>query len=163
VTILSEVFVSDQTSSLFAVDARNGRVIYGYKGACALPMGSIALTLCQGIAGAVTSMAPSPAGLISTALDRYARVHSTYPPPAEAGQPQNNKGTVLEKVYLKSVPTCVVWDEVAGEDADGMLRDGAAADSDGSDADDIWEDMQVVGDSEDESKPQIQRRRKGPN
>ena len=28
----SEVFVSDQTSSLFAVDARNGRVIYGYKG-----------------------------------------------------------------------------------------------------------------------------------
>jgi hypothetical protein len=28
----SEVFVSDQTSNLFAVDVRNGRVIYGYKG-----------------------------------------------------------------------------------------------------------------------------------
>lgn len=36
-TLPSEVFVSDQTSSLFAVDARNGRVIYGYKGTpCAL-------------------------------------------------------------------------------------------------------------------------------
>lgn len=144
-----EVFVSDQTSSLFAVDARNGRVIYGYKG----------------IAGAITSMAPSPAGLVSTALDRYARVHSTYPPPAEAGQPQNNKGTVLEKMYLKSIPTCVVWDEVEGEDADhhsdGMRRDGAGADSEGSDAD-VWEGMQVAEDSGDESEPQVHRRRQAP-
>ncbi|KAH9066430.1 hypothetical protein EDB87DRAFT_1679166 [Lactarius vividus] len=141
-----EVFVSDQTSSLFAVDARNGRVIYGYKG----------------IAGAITSMAPSPAGLASTALDRYARVHSTFSPPAEAGQPQNNKGTVLERVYLKSIPTCVVWDEVEGEDADhhsdGMRQDGAGADSEGSDAD-VWEGMQVAEDSGDESEPQVRRRR----
>ncbi|KAI0256903.1 hypothetical protein BJV78DRAFT_316372 [Lactifluus subvellereus] len=71
----NEVFVSDQTSNLFAVDTRNGRVIYGYKG----------------LAGAITSMAPSPAGLASTARDRYARVHSTYPPPSEAGQPQDDK------------------------------------------------------------------------
>jgi ribosome biogenesis protein NSA1 len=28
----SEVFVSDQTSNLFAIDTRKGRVIYGYKG-----------------------------------------------------------------------------------------------------------------------------------
>ena len=108
-------------------------------------------------------MAPSPAGLISTALDRYARVHSTYPPPAEAGQPQNDKGTVQEKVYLKCVPTCVVWDEVAGEEADhgdGMLLDGAGADSDGSDADEIWEGMQVVEDRGDE-RNQVHRRRNG--
>ncbi|KAH9180761.1 hypothetical protein EDB89DRAFT_2122170 [Lactarius sanguifluus] len=115
-----EVFVSDQASSLFAVDARNGRVIYGYKG----------------IAGAITSMAPSPAGLVSTALDRYAR------------------GTVLEKVYLKSIPTCVVWDEVEGEDtdhhSDGMRRDATA---------DVWEGMQVAEDSGDESEPQVHRRR----
>ncbi|KAI9446233.1 hypothetical protein H4582DRAFT_2107980 [Lactarius indigo] len=134
---------------LFAVDARNGRVVYGYKG----------------IAGAVTSMAPSPTGLASTALDRYARVHSTYPPPAEAGQPQHNKGTVLEKVYMKSIPTCVVWDEVAGEDADhhgdGMRQDGAEADSEDSDAD-VWESMQVAEDSGDEGEPQVHRRRKGP-
>jgi ribosome biogenesis protein NSA1 len=109
-------------------------------------------------------MAPSPAGLVSTALDRYARVHSTYPPPAEAGQPQDNKGAVLEKVYLKSVPTCVIWDEVADEDTeqgDGM-RDGVSANADGSDADEIWEGMQVTEDSGDESEPQVNRRRKGP-
>jgi len=73
---------------------------------------------------------------------------------------------VLEKVYLKSIPTCVIWDEVTGEDADhgdGMRRDGGAGtDSDGSDADDIWEGMQVAEDSGDESKPQVHRRRKGP-
>src|ERR1700761_3970371 len=123
------------------------------------------LTRKQCLAGAITSMAPSPAGLVSTALDRYARVHSTYPPPAEAGQPQDYKGTVLEKVYLKSVPTCVVWDEVVGEDADqgdGMRRDGAGADGDGSDADDIWEGMPVAEDSGDESEPEVHRRRKGP-
>ncbi|KAN0140840.1 WD40-repeat-containing domain protein [Lactarius tabidus] len=140
-----EVFASDQTSSLFAVDARNGRVIYGYKG----------------IAGAVTSIAPSPTGLVSTALDRYARVHSTYPPPTEVGQPQDNKGAVLERVYMKSVPTCVIWDEVAGEDADkgdGKLRDDAEVDSD---TDDIWEGMPVAEDSEDEGDSQVHRRRKG--
>ncbi|KAI0283108.1 hypothetical protein BGY98DRAFT_953075 [Russula aff. rugulosa BPL654] len=95
-----EVFVSDQTSNLFAIDIRNGRVIYGYKG----------------IAGAITSMAPSPAGLISTSLDRYARVHSTYPPPPETGQAQDEKGAVLEKVYMRTIPTCVVWDGVTDED-----------------------------------------------
>lgn len=117
----------------------------------------------KGIAGAVTSMAPSPAGLVSTALDRYARVHSTYPPPVEAGQHQDNKGAVLEKVYLKSIPTCVIWDEVAGEGADqgdGMRgRDDAGADSD---EDDIWEDMPVVEDSGDEGETQVHRRQKGP-
>jgi ribosome biogenesis protein NSA1 len=106
-------------------------------------------------------MAPSPTGLVSTALDRYARVHSTYPPPAEAGQPQDNKGAVLEKMYMKSVPTCIIWDEVVGEDADqgdGMRGDDVRADSD---ADDIWEDMQVAEDSGDEGEPQVHRRRKG--
>jgi ribosome biogenesis protein NSA1 len=106
-------------------------------------------------------MAPSPAGLVSTALDRYARVHSTYPPPTEAGQPQDNKGAVLERVYMKSVPTCVIWDEVAGEDADkgdGKLRDDAEVDSD---TDDIWEGMPVAEDSGDEGDSQVHRRRKG--
>jgi ribosome biogenesis protein NSA1 len=107
-------------------------------------------------------MAPSPTELVSTALDRYARVHSTYAPPVEAGQPQDNKGAVLEKVYVKSVPTCVIWDEVTGEDADqgdGMRRDDAGVDSD---ADDIWEGMQAAEDSGDDGEAQVHRRRKDP-
>jgi ribosome biogenesis protein NSA1 len=111
-------------------------------------------------------MAPSPAGLISTSLDRYARVHSTYPPPPEAGQPQDEKGTVLEKVYMKSTPTCVVWDGVTDEDADKgddhrMRPDGSDGSGDSGDDEDVWESMQVAEDSENEGKTQVQRRRTG--
>ena len=98
-------------------------------------------------------MAPSPAGLVSTARDRYARVHSTFPPPAEASQPQDDKGTVLEKVYMKSIPTCVVWDGVTDADADHEMR-GGDRDDDG----DVWEGMQVAEDSEDEREARARRR-----
>jgi len=115
-------------------------------------------------------MSPNPAGLlISTARDRYARVHSTCPPPPEAGQPQDDKGTVLEKVYMKSIPTCVVWDAVTDVDAHdedddhgGTQRDGGGdgeGGDDGDNEDDVWEGMQVVEDSDDESKTRARRRR----
>ena len=116
-------------------------------------------------------MAPSPARLVSTALDRYARVHSTFPPPPEAGQPQDDKGAVLGKVYMKSVPTCVVWDGVANEedvdsDDDNNMRcgggdtNGDSSDDDGDD-ENVWEGMQVAEDSEDEDETQAHRRRTG--
>ena len=57
------------------------------------------------------SLAPSPHGLASSALDRYVRIHSTFPPPTEVGQQQERQGAVLEKIYLKSTPTVVVWDQ----------------------------------------------------
>jgi ribosome biogenesis protein NSA1 len=119
----------------------------------------------QGIAGAITSMAPSPAGLISTSLDRYARVHSAYPPPPEAYQPQDEKGAVLEKVYMKTTPTCVVWDGVTDEDEDDddddRMRQGGGDDNDESgDDEDVWADMPVAEDSESEGQ-QVQRRRTG--
>jgi ribosome biogenesis protein NSA1 len=113
-------------------------------------------------------MAPSPAGLVSTAFDRYARVHSTFPPPAEAGQPQDDKGTVLEKAYMKSIPTCVVWDGVTDEDAvhgddRESHRGGGNANGDSGDEDDedVWEGMRVTEDSEDEDETQTRRRRTG--
>ena len=174
----SEVFVSDQTSNLFAIDTRNGRVVYGYKGNSHTlfspikhVLGVALKSVLQGFAGSITSMAPSPARLVSTALDRYARVHSTFPPPPEAGQPQGDKGAVLEKVYMKSIPTCVVWDGVADEenavnDDDNNMRccdgdeNGGSSDDDVDD-EDVWEGMQVAGDSEDESETQAQRKRTG--
>jgi len=112
-------------------------------------------------------MAPSPAGLVSTASDRYARVHSTFPPPAEAGQPQDDKGTVLEKAYMKSIPTCVVWDGVTDEDAvhdddrEGHRGGNANGDSGDEDDEDVWEGMRVAEDSEDEDETQTRRRRTG--
>ena len=113
-------------------------------------------------------MAPSPAQLVSTALDRYARVHSTFPPPLEAGQPQDDKGAVLEKVYMKSKPTCVVWDGDANEDDaakdddnDVRCDDGDENLDDDEDDEDVWEGMQVAEDSEGEGEAQAQRRRTG--
>jgi ribosome biogenesis protein NSA1 len=119
--------------------------------------------LLQGIAGAITSMAPSPAGLISTSLDRYTRVHSTYPPPPETGQPQDEKGAVLEKVYMKTIPTCVVWDGVTDNDDnddDDRMRPGGDDDDDSGDDEDVWAGMQVTEDGENEGQ-QAQRRRTG--
>ncbi|THH32102.1 hypothetical protein EUX98_g2080 [Antrodiella citrinella] len=89
-----EAFAADQGTNLYAIDLRNGQVTYGYKS----------------IAGAVTSVASSGTYLASTAQDRYLRLHSTFPPPSEIGQQQDNKGEVLDKLYVKSVPTCIVAD-----------------------------------------------------
>jgi ribosome biogenesis protein NSA1 len=97
-------------------------------------------------------------------------VHSTFPPPPEAGQPQDDKGAVLEKVYMKSIPTCVVWDGVEeDEDAynrnDGNMRCGGDENGDSSDGDDddedVWDGMPVAEDSEGEDETQAQRRRTG--
>ena len=88
-----------------------------------------------GISGAITSIAPSPSGMVSTALDRYARVHSVFPPPERAGSHQEQKGKVLEKTYLNSVPTVVVWDQ--------CLSDEPSASPHEQD-DEVWNSMEHV-------------------
>ncbi|KAJ7273661.1 hypothetical protein B0H12DRAFT_1285674 [Mycena haematopus] len=129
-----EVFVSDHGSNLFALDLRNGRAIYSYKG----------------LSGAVTSIAPSPSLVVSTALDRYCRIHTSFPPPLEAGQNQDNKGEVVEKVFMTSIPTVVVWDGVESTtfESEPEVED-----------DDVWDDMENVEDSDDESKERKKRRK----
>ncbi|KAJ7343536.1 hypothetical protein DFH08DRAFT_230202 [Mycena albidolilacea] len=129
-----EVFVSDHGSNLFALDLRNGRVIYSYKG----------------LSGAVTSMASSPSFLVSTALDRYCRIHTSFPPPPEAGQNQDNKGQVVEKVFMTSVPTVVAWDGVEATTSAPVAE---------AEDDDVWDDMENIEDSDDESKGKKRRRK----
>jgi ribosome biogenesis protein NSA1 len=114
----SEVFVSDQTTNLFAVDMCSGRVVYGYEGKFPSSPPVLYFQRHSFLPGIVGVIALSPAGLISTSLDRYAHMRSTYLPPLEAGQPQDEKGTVLEKVYMKSTPTCVVRDGLIEEVVD---------------------------------------------
>ncbi|KAI6036628.1 hypothetical protein BKA83DRAFT_670281 [Pisolithus microcarpus] len=98
-----EAFASDQGSSLFALDLRNGGILYSYK-----------------------------------ALDRYTRIHSTFPPPPVPGKRADERGTTLEKVYMTTVPTVVAWDQreeaEAGEEED----------------ENIWEAMKHVGGSDGE-------------
>ncbi|KAG6337208.1 hypothetical protein ID866_1880 [Astraeus odoratus] len=120
-----EAFVSDQGSNLFALDLRSGGITYSYKG----------------ISGAVSSVSPAPAFLASVALDRYARIHSTIPPPAAAGGQQIAKGTVIEKVYMTAVPTVVVWDQ----------QNAISSDVDGEDDDeDVWEKMKDACESDED-------------
>ncbi|KAG8217475.1 hypothetical protein J3R82DRAFT_5620 [Butyriboletus roseoflavus] len=120
-----EVFVSDQGTNLFALDLRTGGVSYGYKG----------------ISGAVNSLAVAPSCLASMSLDRFARIHSTFPPAAEVGMQQEEKGTVLDKVYMTTVPTVVVWDQSAA----GNLQTTAEEDEG-----DIWEQMKHIGERDQE-------------
>ncbi|KAH9842823.1 uncharacterized protein C8Q71DRAFT_222574 [Rhodofomes roseus] len=129
-----EVFVSDNGSNLFALDLRNGRVIYGYKS----------------IAGAVSSVAHSPSVLASVAQDRFLRLHSTFPPPKEPGQQQEHKGEVLDKLYMKAVPTVVVWDQSA--DASQAVQGAEEAGEEADDDDDVWDAMEDVEDEETEGR-----------
>jgi len=112
----NEVFISDNGSNLFSIDLRNGKIAYGYKG----------------LSGSVNAIAVTPKLLATTALDRFARVNSVCPLPELSGKQQDSRGTVLEKVFTKSIPTCIAWD-------------GAPTTCEGA-YDDIWENMEDVAD-----------------
>ncbi|KAJ3883404.1 hypothetical protein F5051DRAFT_363510 [Lentinula edodes] len=126
---LHEAFVSDSGSNLFALDLRNGRVSYSYKG----------------LAGSVTSIAPSPTFMVSVARDRYCRIHSTFPAPEQPGQQQEHKGEVLEKIFSKSTPTVVVWD---GDHSSTkpIASSQELEEGDGDSDEDVWDNMEEVDD-----------------
>ncbi|KAF9069690.1 hypothetical protein BDP27DRAFT_1325203 [Rhodocollybia butyracea] len=122
-----EAFVSDSGSNLYAVDLRNGRISYSYKG----------------LAGTVTSIAPSPKSMVSVAQDRYCRIHSTFPPPDQPHQQQEHKGEVLENFFTKSIPTAVVWDgnsscvNISSESKESDEEDNG-----------VWDGMEEIDDDE---------------
>lgn len=89
--------------------------------------------------------------MASAANDRYVRIHSTFSPPAREGQNPDRKGDVLEKAYITSVPTVVVWDDTAEE------TKHAPTSIDEQD-DDVWNDMEQVGDSDVETQGKSKRR-----
>lgn len=94
-----------------------------------------------GISGAVNSLAVTPSFLASVSLDRFTRIHSTFPPATEVGKQQEEKGSVLDKVYMTTIPTAVVWDQSAA----GNLHEIAEEDEG-----DIWEQMKHVGERDQE-------------
>uniref|UniRef100_D8PSH8 Ribosome biogenesis protein NSA1 n=1 Tax=Schizophyllum commune (strain H4-8 / FGSC 9210) TaxID=578458 RepID=D8PSH8_SCHCM len=130
-----ELFVSDAGCNLMSLDLRNGHVAYSYKG----------------IAGAVVSMAPAPSLLVSAALDRLVRIHSTFSP--QLGQ-QDRKGEVLQKVFSKSVPTVVAWDQRAVQ-PQTALKDAEEAEEK-EETDRLWEEME---DADDETSARKKQRK----
>ena len=96
----------------------------------------------------MNAIAVTPKLLATTALDRFARVHSVCPPPELSGEQQDNRGSVLEKVFTKSIPTCIVCDGTS-----------AMCERAYEENDDIWENMEHVAD-ESESDVEGSVRRK---
>ncbi|KIY44802.1 hypothetical protein FISHEDRAFT_50697 [Fistulina hepatica ATCC 64428] len=137
-----ELFVADGGNSLFALDLRNGRVAYKYKGS------------------------RSSHVMASVSLDRLVRVHTTYRP--QVGQ-QDDRGDVLDRVFVKSTPTVIVWDgsqpSPSGSHPGGKDEGDGAGNIDGEsgvdDDEDLWESMDRIGDDRDHSHdaPSHKRRR----
>ncbi|KAJ3515803.1 hypothetical protein NLJ89_g1522 [Agrocybe chaxingu] len=111
-----ELFMGDNGSNLYSIDLRTGRILYGYKG----------------FSGAVTSISPSPTVLASVSLDRNARLHSTFPPSLTPGNNQDGRGEVLDKWYLTTVPTVVVWDKRAVSPREDEHND------------DVWDNLEHI-------------------
>jgi ribosome biogenesis protein NSA1 len=101
-------------------------------------------------------MAIAPGILATTALDRFARIHSVYPLPKLVGQQQDQRGRVLEKVFTRSVPISVVWD---GHSPTSLRHSNGCGDDDD---DDVWRNMQHIEDESEaeEDAPSKHRRRR---
>ncbi|KAF8350748.1 hypothetical protein F5887DRAFT_1269500 [Amanita rubescens] len=134
----NEVFIGDNGSNLFSVDLRNGKIAYGYKG----------------LSGSVNSIALASGILATAAQDRFARIHSVHPLPELAGQRQDQRGQVLEKVFTRSLPSSIVWD--------GHSPTLFSHPNDDDDDEDVWRSMQHIGDDSEveEHAPSKHRRRR---
>jgi ribosome biogenesis protein NSA1 len=71
--------------------------------------------------------------MLSVSLDRFARVCSVLPPPRKVGENQERKPEVLEKCYLSSTPTVVVWDQNIVESRQKSKED-----------DEIWDKLENI-------------------
>ncbi|KAH9934804.1 uncharacterized protein B0H18DRAFT_1082581 [Fomitopsis serialis] len=98
-----EAFVSDNGSNLFALDLRNGRVIYGYKSTPSRlplpPIHSHHVTLTD-VAGRCLRRGLAFPPRLRGARPLPPPAHHV-PPPKEPGQQQEHKGEVLDKLYMK--------------------------------------------------------------
>ena len=76
--------------------------------------------------------------MVSTARDRYARLHSVAPAPAKAGSNVDVRGEVLHKEYLTTTPTAIVWDGRASLPEPKDAEEGEDEDED------VWDKMERV-------------------
>ncbi|KAG2364499.1 hypothetical protein BDR07DRAFT_1482443 [Suillus spraguei] len=111
-----ETFISDYGSNVYAVDLRSGSILYGYKG----------------LSGTAISLAASATHLASASIDRYMRIHSIVQFPDKVGQHLDKKGTVLERVFMTTIPTVVVWDQE---------QDTLPVNEDEQEGEDVWKSM----------------------
>jgi ribosome biogenesis protein NSA1 len=84
--------------------------------------------------------------MATTALDRYCRIHSTFPP--ASNHQEQCRGEVLKKLYATGTPTTIVWGgslyTESTSNAGGVLEDG--------EDDELWKGMVTVGESNKRAK-----------
>jgi ribosome biogenesis protein NSA1 len=97
------------------------------------------LNITIGISGTVSAMAPAPGIMATTALDRYCRIHSTFPP--ASNHQEQCRGEVLRKLYATGTPTTIVWGGPLSSESTNNTGDAL---EDGED-DGLWEGMVPVG------------------
>lgn len=121
------------------------------------------LSFIVGLSGAVTSLAPSPSLLASVSQDRFLRLHSTFPLPVNVGQQQEQKGEILDKFYIKAIPSAVVWDQDLTRDLTGGGTNSDRDEAEKGD-DQVWDAMEDTGSGEDnEQETQKSRSRNKKN
>lgn len=86
--------------------------------------------------------------LASVSQDRFLRLHSTFPPPNEVGKQQEQKGEVLDKIYMKVVPTAVIVDP-RDEEGDVSQKDESDAEDE---EDNVWDEMETADSDVEETK-----------
>ena len=91
-----------------------------------------------GLSGTASSLAVSPTHLASASIDRYVRIHSVVPLPEKVGQNLDKKGTVLERVFVTTIPTVAIWDQE---------QDVIPVNDDEQEGEEIWEGMRSVGEN----------------
>ena len=74
--------------------------------------------------------------MVSTSLDRYFRVHTVVPPPSQPGSNLERRGGIIEKKYLTTVPTVVVWDQ--------QKTNKTSVDDSTLEDNDLWDRMEHV-------------------
>lgn len=168
---LSELFVSDRGTNLSALDLRNGRTIYSYKSELLATIKYLRIFLTHNIElqGSITGLAPSPSSsqtgfLGSTCRDRFFRLHSTFPPPEQAGKQQEERGEVLGELYMKSVPTAIAFGPSVGDADRTSMRRNTVDDEEmeqDDDGEDVWAGLEDVEDSDEDSDKVSKKRRPG--
>lgn len=81
-------------------------------------------------------------------------MHSTTDLPSKAGSAVEEKGQVLDKTFLKSIPTVVCWDGEGDQRDHAIPQTRNDEDDEGSagSEDEIWTKMPAIGDLSDSEK-----------
>ena len=99
----------------------------------------------------------SQPNIFSASMDRYVRLHTTAPPPTQAGKNMDGRGEIVTKLYIQDVVTAVCFDS-RGVPISSGNTDGDQ-DEAGDVGDEIWDQLRDVDEDEDAVTGRRKRRK----